>query len=40
MNGTTNEKTENDDRFIINVEHLSKQFFVDKQPMEVLRTSI
>lgn len=25
MNGTTNEKTENDDRFIINVEHLSKQ---------------
>ena len=37
MNGTTNEKTENDDRFIINVEHLSKQFFVDKQPMEVLR---
>ena len=37
MNGTTNEKTENDDNFIINVEHLSKQFFVDKQPMEVLR---
>lgn len=37
MNGTTNEKTENDDNFIINVEHLSKQFFVDKQLMEVLR---
>lgn len=37
MNGTTNEKTENDDNFIIKVEHLSKQFFVDKQPMEVLR---
>ena len=36
MNGTTNEKRENDNRFIINVEHLSKQFLVDKQPMEVL----
>lgn len=30
-------KNENQNDFIINVEHLNKQFLVDKQPMEVLR---
>lgn len=30
-------ENQNENEFIINVEHLNKQFLVDKQPMEVLR---
>lgn len=33
----TDKTKENNDNYIINVEHLNKQFVVDKQPMEVLR---
>lgn len=36
MKETKDEIKENDSSYIINVQHLNKQFIVDKQPMEVL----
>lgn len=36
MKEAKDEIRENDNSYIINVEHLNKQFIVDKQPMEVL----